>query len=74
MTHFFVERYVADMQRWRPVWFVDAVGPGAFIFADRTTMGHESISALRELVAHDYDFMTEIGNKRIYRRKSVIAR
>ncbi|MDQ5978667.1 MAG: hypothetical protein QG602_1641, partial [Verrucomicrobiota bacterium] len=69
LTRFFVERYLGDLERWRPVWFVDAVGPGAFIFADRSHHAHESVPALRRWIAGNYDFEAEIDRRRIYRLK-----
>lgn len=69
LTSFFVSRYMNDMQRWQPAWFVDAVGPGAFIFADRAVHAHESVPALQRLIADHYDFQADISGMRIYRRK-----
>jgi hypothetical protein len=66
LTAFFVDRYVQDLTRRRPTWFVDAVGPGAFIFDSRATQAHESVPALRKLVARNYTLLTEIGSMRIY--------
>jgi hypothetical protein len=66
-----VDRYLGDLARWRPVWFVDAVGPGAFIFDDRTRHAHESVPALRQWIADHYDFVAEIAPLRIYRLKDV---
>ncbi|RXK55262.1 hypothetical protein ESB00_05025 [Oleiharenicola lentus] len=71
LTDFFVDRYLGDLARWRPVWFVDAVGPGAFIFDDRTRHAHESVPALRQWIADHYDFVAEIAPLRIYRLKDV---
>lgn len=70
LTRFFVERYVHDLERWEPAWFVDAVGPGAFIFSDRRLHAHESVPALARLIAERYEFQAEIGSMRLYRRKS----
>lgn len=74
LTPFFVERYVADLAAQKPAWFVDAVGPGAFIFDARATQAHESVPQLRELIDQRYDFLTEIGNLRIYHLKPEAAR
>lgn len=69
LTQFFVDRYLGDLQRWRPVWFVDSVGPGAFIFADRAQHAHESIPELRDWITGHYDFVAEFDHHRIYRLK-----
>ena len=73
MRHFFTVRYVADMERRRPAWFVDAVGPGAFIYESRPAYAHETVPELARLVATDYDLVGELKNLRIYRRKPAEA-
>ncbi len=70
LMRFFQDRYLGDLMRWRPVWFVDAVGPGAFVFENREHHGHESVPALRAWIDSNYDFETEIDQMRIYRRKN----
>lgn len=69
MQHFFTVRYLADMERRQPAWFVDAVGPGAFIYISRTGDAHERAPGLARLVASHYEFVAELKNLRIYRRK-----
>jgi hypothetical protein len=73
LQDFYVSRYQRDLLTRRPAWFVDAVGPGAFVYEDRSASGHETIAAIREIVARDYAFMTDIGSKRIYRLKDLPA-
>lgn len=67
LTRFFVDRYLGDLRSRRPVWFVDSVGPGAFIFSDRTQHAHESVPDLRDWIAGHYDFVVEYDHHRIYR-------
>lgn len=69
LTSFFVGRYVHDMIAHRPAWFVDVVGPGAFIFDSRATQAHESVPALRDLITQNYELETEIGSIRVYHLK-----
>ena len=71
LTPFYVDRYLGDLERRRPVWFVDAVGPGAFVFENRAQHAHESVPALRAWIAENYDFEAEIGFMRLYRLKGV---
>jgi hypothetical protein len=71
MTAFYVERYLHDLRRTKPAWFVDAVGPDAFVFSDRANHAHETIPGLRDWIATHYTLATEIGNKRIYRLQTV---
>jgi hypothetical protein len=70
LKEFYVDRYQRDLLRRRPAWFVDAVGPGAFVYEDRSAFGHETIAPIRDIVARDYEFLAEIDAKRIYRLKS----
>jgi hypothetical protein len=70
MRHFFTVRYLADMERRQPAWFVDAVGPGAFVYENRAGYGHETVPALSRLIATHYEFLGEVKNLRIYHRKT----
>jgi hypothetical protein len=66
MTSFFIDRYLNDISQNPPVWFVDAVGPGAFIYDSRATQAHESVPALADLISRNYTLRSEIGPMRIY--------
>jgi len=66
---YFLNRYLWDLERRQPAWFVDAVGPGAFGYADRATHGHETVPELRQLIATRYELVAELDAKRIYHRK-----
>ncbi len=70
LQSFYIDRYQRDLLTRRPAWFVDAVGPGAFIYEDRAASGHETIATIRDIVARDYEFAADIDSKRIYRLKS----
>ncbi|MBI3884771.1 MAG: hypothetical protein HY302_03455 [Opitutae bacterium] len=63
----FRDRYLRDMQRRRPTWFVDSVGPTSFGFHSRPMEGYESFPALAALVRSDYVFVTEVDHVRIFR-------
>ncbi len=69
LRRFFQDRYIGDLQRWRPVWFVDAVGPGAFVFETREHHSHETVPALQKWIAENYNFAAEIDHHRIYLSK-----
>jgi hypothetical protein len=66
---YYVTRYLWDMERRQPQWFVDVVGPGSFAFEARGIQAHETVPALRDLVAAHYELAAEFGSKRIYRRR-----
>jgi len=61
-------RYLADLERNRPAFFVDAVGPKAFGFDNRERDGHESVPALRDYIGSHYVLAGESGACRIYVR------
>ena len=67
---FYMNRYLSDMRRHQPEWFVDAVGPGGFQYEDRSLYGHEMYPGLRDLVASQYELVGEFENKRVYHRKN----
>jgi hypothetical protein len=69
LKDFYIDRYKGDLLRRKPAWFVDAVGPGAFVYENRSAFGHETIAPIREIIARDYEFMADIDSKRIYRLK-----
>ena len=57
---------MGDLERSRPVAFVDAVHAGAFNFNNRATQGHENFPALAAFVRRNYQFKEEIGGVRIF--------
>lgn len=61
-------RYLADLRRNQPALFVDAVGPGAFVFNDRPTYAHEIFPELREYVSQNYVLLLDAGSARVYVR------
>lgn len=69
MKPFYLARYIADLQANRPAWFIDVVGPGAFAYTDRGNFAHEAQPGLRELIAENYELVTEVGVQRVYRRR-----
>lgn len=64
------ERYVGDLKRNLPAIFIDATGPGAPVFDDRSVAGHETVPALAELIRTNYVLLTDLGFARIYVRSS----
>jgi len=67
MQEFYLRRYVVDLTRRRPAWFVDVVGPGSFIYENRREFGHERVPEVNAVIEQDYEFLAEIGHQRIYR-------
>lgn len=69
MRAFYFGRYLRDLRTNRPQWFVDAVGPASLGYHDRALHGHEAIPELADIIAADYEFLGDIENLRIYRRR-----
>jgi hypothetical protein len=61
-------RYMADLRRNQPALFVDAVGPGAFVFQGRTAFAHEIFPELREYVRQNFVLLLDTGYARVYVR------
>jgi hypothetical protein len=70
MQNFYIDRYQRDLQNRRPTWFVDAVGPGAFVYEDRAIAGHETVAPIRDIIAREYELVADLNSKRIYRLKN----
>lgn len=63
-------RYLADLQRNQPAFFVDAVGSRAFGFTKRDQGAHEKFPQLAEYVAKHYRLIDDAGHARLYVRGS----
>jgi hypothetical protein len=63
--------YLADLQASRPEIFVDATGPGSFVFNDRATQGHETFPALAEYIREHYALVTDLTEARVYARRDL---
>ena len=67
---FFLRTYIDDLQRNRPLVFVDAVAPDQFVMmTKREEHGHEVIPEIRDFVAANYTLFEEIDGVRIYKWK-----
>ncbi len=69
LRDFYRSRYLRDMQRRQPEWFVDVVGPSGFGYVNRAVDGHETFPALGAWVSERYALAAEVGDVRIYRLK-----
>ena len=66
LRYIFRGLYLRDMQRRKPTWFVDSVGPTSFGFHDRSINGYESFPALASVITSDYVFVAEVEGVRIF--------
>ena len=67
---YFRPRFMADLRRHRPAFFVDAVGSGTFYYSDRAAFAHETYPELRAYVQEHYVLLTDVVYARIYLRKA----
>ncbi len=67
---YYRERYLSDMQRNRPLYFIDAVSPISFAFTDRATQGLESFPELNQFVHRAYHLVIEVDGIRLFERNT----
>lgn len=68
LQSYYRNRLLADLQRNRPIFFVDAVGPTALVFHDRANEAHEIFPALAAYVRENYRLILDLPSVRIYVR------
>jgi len=61
-------RFLQDLVRARPPVFVDAVGPGNFVYEDRAQDGQETFPELRDYIAGNYHLVRDVEGSRVYVR------
>jgi hypothetical protein len=61
-------RFMQDLLRAQPPVFVDAVGPGNFVYEDRAESAHETFPELRDYIDNNYHLLNEVSGARIYVR------
>lgn len=65
---YFRSRFMGDLVKsWPPV-FIDATGPGNFVFEDRAQKGHETFPELRDYIVTNYYLARDVEGSRIYVR------
>lgn len=74
LQEYLFARYLEDLRRNRPAVFLDAVGPGSYLYEDRAAQGHEVYPALREFLAAGYVQAAELGFTRVYLRHDRVPR
>jgi len=66
---YFRSRFLRDLETWKPVVFVDAVGPNALTLVDRVSQGHESFPALAAYIQEHYELKEDVAGIRIYQAR-----
>jgi len=73
LQRYFLRRYFEDFQHSNPPVFIDAVGPGNFVFED-PNRAHESFPPLRTAIAARYTYVITVGGARVYARNDRLPR
>ena len=63
---YYRNRYLRSITQSPPEFFVEAVGPGQFLFEDRRTHGMASLPDLHAFVADNYEEVFDDGSIRLY--------
>jgi hypothetical protein len=61
-------RFLRDLVRSQPPVFIDAVGPGNFVYEDRAQDAHETFPELRDHIAGNYHLVRDVEGSRVYVR------
>ena len=64
---FYMERFLKDMEKNRPLLFVDVVAPNFFRFTDRSLYGFENFPLAKKYVEENYTLDSEIKGVRIFK-------
>lgn len=67
------QRYLADMQRNRPVVFIDAVGKNSTWVQDVATQGYESFPELARYIHENYGYIGTIDDTRLFIRQDRVV-
>jgi hypothetical protein len=70
---YFYRLFLEQLDQARPPVFVDAVGPGAFKYENRSEFGHENFSDLRNLITAHYVMVGEANEARVYISRERLA-
>ncbi len=65
---YFRARFIRDLVKSQPPVFIDAIGPGNFMFEDRAEYGHETFPELGEYIEKNYYLARDVEGSRIYLR------
>jgi hypothetical protein len=69
LQHYYIERYILDLQKNKPLLFVETVAPNFFAYHDRSIAGYENFPLIKKFIDENYTYDTEIGGARIFTRK-----
>ena len=62
----YLDSYISNITAYRPIIFIDAVGPHSFMYNNRMRQGHENFYLLDNFIEENYKLVSEIDSVRIY--------
>ncbi|HZR78025.1 MAG TPA: hypothetical protein VFA58_02400 [Chthoniobacterales bacterium] len=65
---YYRSRFMQDLLQTKPPVFVDAVGPGNFVYENRAESEHETFPELRDYIQNNYYLVRDLDSSRIYVR------
>jgi hypothetical protein len=76
LQRYFLDEFLADMRKSRPLLFVDAMTPGMFYMGpiDRSRHAHDVFPDVARHIATDYQLVEDAGGVRIYRLKPGVGK
>ncbi|MSU47682.1 MAG: hypothetical protein EXS37_01060 [Opitutus sp.] len=66
---YFRTKFLADLQNSRPAFFVDAIGPGGFLYQNPATDGPRTFPGLQAFLEHDYRLVAVLDSYPVYLRR-----
>jgi hypothetical protein len=71
LQFFYEERFLKDIEKNKPVLFVDVVAPGFFRYSDRSLYGFENFLRVKNYIDRNYSFDSEMMGVRIFKRNTL---
>jgi hypothetical protein len=70
---FYTKRFLIDLEKNKPLLFVDTVAPGFFRYSDRSLYGFENFLSVKKYIDRNYTFHSEMKGVRIFKRNMLPA-
>lgn len=64
--NYYLNRYITDLQKNKPVIFIEAVGPNQFAFIDSVSQSFNNFPMVRDVINEQYNLIEKIDGVKIY--------
>jgi hypothetical protein len=71
LRDYFIKIYLEDLNKNKPMIFVETVAPNFFAYTDRSKSGFENYPEVKKYIEENYEFDMEVIGARIYFRKNI---